>query len=134
MADVGTGTTIAFASSSFSAEILSVNGNDISREDIDTTHMGTTGYRTSMPSDLVEGGTIDFEFAFNADEQPPVQSAAEMITITFPIPSTLTSGATLVFSGYINSWSWTDPLEEKMTANATIKVDGVTPPVWTNAS
>ncbi len=131
MADVGTGTTIVFATSSFSADVLSVNGNDISRADIETTHMGTTGYKTYIPSDLVEGGTVDMEFAFNPNSQPPVSGAAETITITFPIPSGGTTGATLVFTGYINSWSFGDTLEEKMTGNATIKVDGVSDPVWT---
>lgn len=134
MPDVGTGTTIAFATSSFSAEILSVNGNDISREDIDTTHMGTTNYRTFMPSDLVDGGSIEMEINFDPDAQPPVTAVPEQITITFPIPSGSSNGATLVFSGYVNNWSWSDPLEEKMTATMTIKVDGNTEPAWTDAS
>ncbi len=134
MPDVGTGSTIAFGTSAFTAEIMNINGNDMfSREDIDTTHMGTTGYRTYMPSDLVEGGTVDFEFAFDPDEQPPI-GAAETITITFPIAAGNSSGATLVFTGYIKTWSFSDPLEEKMTANATIKVDGMTDPVWTDGA
>ena len=131
--DVGTGTTIAFGTSSFTAELLSLNGNDISREDIDVTHMGSTVYREFQPSDLVDGGTIDMELAFDPDEQPPVLAVAETITITFP--SSLANGATFVFTGYVNSWSWADPLEDKMTASCTIKVDGKgTAPAWTDAS
>lgn len=132
MSDIGTGTTIAFGTSSFDAELLSLNGNDISREDIDVTHMGSTAYREFMPSDLVDGGSIDMEIMFDPDEQPPINAAAETITITFP--TSLASGATFVFTGYVNSWSWGDPLEDKMTAQLTIKVDGKTDPEWTVAS
>ena len=59
MADVGTATTIAFATSSFSAELLSLNGNDISRDDIDITHMGSTVFKEFMPGDLQDGGMIE---------------------------------------------------------------------------
>lgn len=132
--DIGTGIAIAFGTSSFSAELLALNGNDISREDIDTTHMGTTAYRTFMPSALVDGGTIEMEFGFDPDEQPPIEAAPETITITFPLPSGMSTAATLAFTGYINSWSWGAPLEDKMTGTATMKVDGLTDPVWTDAA
>lgn len=134
MADTGTGATIVFGTSAFTAEIMSMSGNDISRADIDDTHLTTTGYRTYIPSDLLEGGTVEFEFAFDPDSQPPIDGAAETITITFPIPAGDSSGATLAFTGYINNWSWSVPLEEKMTGSATIKVDGKTDPVWTDAA
>lgn len=134
MPDTGTGTTIAFGTSGFTAEIMSVNGNDISREDIETTHMGTTNYKTFIPGDLVDGGTLEVEFSLDPDDQPPVTAAAETITVTFPVPSGLSSGATYVFSGYVNSWSFTDAKEELMTGSMTIKVDGNTEPVWTDAS
>ncbi len=131
MADVGTGTAIVFGTSGFTAEITDVNGSDMTREDIDISHLGTTGYKEYMPSTLIEGGTVDFEFAFDPDQQPPISGASETITITFPIPAGGSTAATLAFSGYLNSWSWGAPLEEKMTASATIKVDGVTDPAWT---
>lgn len=130
--DVGTGTTIAFGTSGFTAEILSLNGNDITREDIDVTHMGSTGYREFMPSDLVDGGSIELELGFDPDSQPPITSAAETVTITFPLPAGGTTPATFVFTGYINAWSWTAPIDETMTATATVKVDGQgTAPAWT---
>ena len=134
MADVGTGTTIAFATSSFTAEVININGNDISREDIETTHMGTAGYRTYVPSRLVEGGTVDMEITFDPDVQPPIAGVAESITVTFPLVSPLTINGKVVFTGYVNSWSWADAVEEKLSANITIKVDGLTDPVWTAAS
>ncbi len=129
---VGTATTITFGTSAFTAELLGLSGNDISREDIDITHMGSTIYREFMPSNLVDGGSVDMEILWDPDDQPPVEAVAETITITFP--SALANGATLVFTGYVSSWSWGSPLEDKMTANFTMKVDGKTDPAWTDAS
>jgi hypothetical protein len=130
--DVGTGTTIAFGTSSFSADVMSLSASDIAREDIDVTHMGSTGYKEFQPSDLVDGGSIEMEIGFDPDSQPPISGAAEVITITFPTPAGGISGATFVFNGYVSSWSWGAPLEEVMTATITIKVDGTgTAPAWT---
>ena len=129
-ADVGTATTIAFATSSFTAEVKSINGSDISREDVDVTHMGSTSYMEFQPAELADGGSIEMEIHFDPDSQPPILGAAETITITFPIPSGGASGATFIFTGYVNSWSWEAPLEEVMTAEITIKVDGKTDPAW----
>jgi len=132
--DVGTGTAIAFGTSSFTASVLSLSGSDIAREDIDITHMGSTGYKEFMPSDLVDGGSIEMEIAFDPDEQPPISAAAEEITITFPIATGNSTGATFVFNGYVSSWSWETPMEEAMTATITIKVNGSGTPVWTDGA
>ena len=133
--DVGTGCTVVFGTSGFTADIMSLNGSDITREDIDVTHMGSTGYKEFQPSDLVDGGTVEMEIGFDPDEQPPISGAAETITITFPVPSGGASGATFVFVGYVNSWTWTAPMEEVMTATITIKVAGTgTAPAWTDSA
>jgi hypothetical protein len=130
--DVGTGTTISFATSSFTAELLSLNGSDIAREPIDVTHMGSTTYKEFQPSDLVDGGSIEMEIGFDPDAQPPISAASEVITITFPTPPGGVAGATFVFQGFVTSWSWESPLEENMTATITVKVDGTgTAPAWT---
>lgn len=132
MSDVGTGTTIVFATSAFTADVLSINGNDISRPSIDVTKMASSAYREFIPGKLVDGGSIEVEALFDPDNQPPVDQAAETITITFPIPAGGLTGATFVFVGYVETWSWADPLEDRMTATMTIKVAGTgTAPAWT---
>jgi len=133
-ADVGTGTTIVFGTSSFSAEVTNLNGTDMARSDVETSHMGTTGYKTYIPGKLLEGGAVEMEISFDADQIPPLAAVAETVTVTFPVPTGKASGANVAFSGYINSWSWTDPIEDKMTAEVTVKVDGLTDPVWTVSS
>ena len=129
--DVGTGTTIVFGTSGFTAEVLSLDGADISREAIEVTHMGSTGYKEFNPSDLVDAGSIEMEIGFDPDDQPPISAAAETITITFPVPPGGITGATFTFTGFVSEWAWSSPLEENMTASITIKVDGKgTAPAW----
>lgn len=133
-ADVGTGTTIVFATSGFAAGILDVNEDEISRAVIDKTVMASTGNRRKMPGDLVDWGDVTFEFEFDPDEQPPISAAPETITITFPVPSGGSTGATLAGEGFISAWQWGSPLEDKMTAQATITWTGDTGPTWTDST
>jgi len=131
-ADVGTGIAIVFGTSGFTAEITDINGQGIARESINTSHHGTIAWHTFIPSDLVNPGTTTLEFNFDPDAQPPVTAAAETITITFPVPSGLTNGATAAGTGFIESWEWGAPLEEKMVGTAVIKWSAL--PTWTAAS
>ena len=124
MADVGTGTQVTFATSGFAAELLSVNGQDIARDEIETSHMGTVGYKTFMPADLIDPGAVDLEFAFDPDERPPVEQPPEQITITFPVPPGKSNGARVQGIGFISQWSWGAEVGAKMTGSAKIKWSG----------
>ena len=132
MADVFTGATIAFGTSGFTAEYLGGAQDGITRVAIPTSHLGTTLSHTFMPGDLADEGEFTAEWAFNPNNQPPIRGAAETVTITFPVPSGLSNGATAVFSGFCTGWQWTGALEEKMTANMTVKISGSV--IWTDAS
>jgi len=129
MSDTGTGTTIAFGTSSFSAEIMGVTASGSSRGSYDTSHMGTTGSMSKAPLSLVDEGGVDIEFNFDPDTQPPIAGAIEEVTITFPIPAGGSSGATLIGDGFITDFSWGAEFEEKMTASATLTWSDA--PAWT---
>lgn len=125
----GTGATIAFGTSSYSADILSINGSGITRPSIDTSHMGST-VRTFIPGDLVDNGTVEVEIIFDPDDQPPISAAAETITIEFNSPET--TGAQAAGSGFVTDWEFGAPLEDKMTGTYTIKWAGAV--TWTDAT
>jgi len=118
--DISTGITITF-STGFFAEILDVSPPGSSRESIQTSHMGTTNNaHTFTPADLVDWGELSVEMAFAPATTPPIASAAEVIVITFP-----DSGAsTWTFTGFMTGFEPSAPLEDRMTASATIKVTG----------
>ena len=83
MAKEATGLSIAF-SSGFFAEIRRCNPPSMSREALETTHMGTTSAKTFTPAALYDPGGIRVEIAHDPGADPPIDSAAETCTITYP--------------------------------------------------
>ncbi|NBQ49116.1 MAG: hypothetical protein EBY40_00200 [Marivivens sp.] len=123
--DNGTGTTITFGTSGFTASVTSITPvSGAERPSIDTTHLGTTTARTSIPGDLIDWGTCEIAFQFDPDNRPPIDQAAETITVTFPLSSGGSTAANLAGSGYMTGYGNEVPLEELMTAEATIKWSG----------
>ena len=129
--DIGTGTIITFATSAFTADLLSVDLSGITRESIETSHMGTAApgageiaNKTFIPGDLTDPGEISIEIHFNPETTPPIDAAAEVITITWPLAAGQAVAGTWASSGFMTDFTITDPLEDKMTATATIKLSG----------
>lgn len=124
----GFASTITFQSGFF-AQILSMSWDGISRPAINTTHMGSTaatatnfGVATYIPGKVTDPGALTVEFHFNPDTNPPIDAVAETITIGFPGSAT---PATWAGSGFMTDFSLIDPLDDKMTARATLKFSGL---------
>lgn len=129
--DVGTGTTLVFGTSSFTSELLSVGHSGISRVSIETSHMGTAapgagkfGNMTFIPGDLSDPGELSVEFHFDPDQLPPIDKVKETITVTFPLVAGDATAAKFASDGFMTDFEYTDDLETKMTATATIKLSG----------
>lgn len=119
---IGTGTTITFGTSAFSADILDVSGPNLQRGSVDLSHMGTTTARTFVPTDLYDGGEVTFDILFDpADALPPINGDAETITID---PAGVGATDTLQFSGFMTGFEYGFPFEDRMTASVTVKVAG----------
>ncbi len=116
MAQVGTGISIAF-SNGFFAEILNVADQGMERVSIDATHMGSTEM-AFMPGLLINWGQLECEIAFDPDTTPPLTGAPEVVTITYP------NGTTWARAGFMTGFQYQAPLEERMTATASIKFTG----------
>lgn len=116
--DIGTGITILFGTSAFGGEILDVSGPESTRESVDVSHQATVGPRRFIPADLYDNGEATWDVHFNPDTDFPIGEVIESITITWP------SGATWVFDGFMTGHGPASPLEDKMVASITIKVDG----------
>ena len=73
---------------------------------------------------------LELELNFDADNPltnpVPYDQPAETITVTFPIPatSTLATGATMVASGFMTTFGYGVPLEDKMPVTAVVKFSG----------
>jgi hypothetical protein len=118
--DIGTGSTIEFSTMLTTAvgEILSIDWAGIERQAVDISHMGTTGGRLFMPSDLYDPGEVTVEMHLNSTNTPLITATAAAITITFPDAETWSASA------FMTGFELADPLEDKMTATATFKATG----------
>lgn len=121
VADTGIGTTITFTgSTAFIANVLTLSWDGISRPALDTSHLGTSTWRTFIPGDLVDPGSLAIEMQFEAANAPPITATANTVTINFP------------GGGTTNDWSATGFLtdfainvdEGIQTATANLKLSG----------
>lgn len=122
--DIGTGASITFGTSSWTANLTAINGEPLTREAISTTHLGTTTAHTFTPADLFDPGGVQMDFQFDPDDYPPIDQAAETITVTFPLSSGGSSAATWAATGFMTNFEYGVPLEELMTGSATVKFSG----------
>jgi len=123
MATIGTGTTITFQSGLF-AEIIELEWSGGDRSFYETTHFGTTGGMTYSPGSLYDAGEISVRYAFDPEIDPTtaITAAAETVTITF---ADAAPASTMAASGFMRTVpTITVPLEDRVTAQATIKLSG----------
>ena len=127
---LGTGTSITFGTSAWTAQITSLAQSGRSRPAIKTSHLGTpdttgTGSDTFQGGVLVDEGSIDIGYNFRpgaAGARPPIGGSAETITIEFD--STEVTGAQAAFSGFFTDDGWDAPHEDNMTGSGTVKISG----------
>lgn len=119
-ARTGKGTTITFGTSGFTADKVSISGPNQTREAIETTHLGSTDDNKSyIPDDFAEPGTFEIEFIYDpADGEPPINGAAETITLTEPDSSTRAA------SGFVTAFNATRALGERMLGSMTVQLTG----------
>lgn len=122
MAVITTGITVDDGTGFF-AEILDFGWNGISREAIDTTSMASTNARTFTPATLYDGGEVEVEVIFDPEVSPltPMSAAASTWTVTY---ADAAPASTMTASAFMTSFTVNGPLENKMTATATLKVAG----------
>ena len=123
-ADLGTGTTVAFLTSNFQALVTSVDWSGISRVAVETTNLATSTAKTFVPGDLYDGGTIRLGIQFDPDDFPPITSAAEMVKVTYPIPSGGSTAANWSASAFVTTYGAGVTVEGLMSANLELKVSG----------
>lgn len=122
--DTGTGTTLgAGTSTSFTPKIESIRLTGETIPIIDTTHMGTTGTRTAMTGDLKSACSLDIACQYNPSLTYPT-GVTETWTLTLPVPSGGTNGATLYGSGTLSEHNADIPLEEKMMSDFKVQFLG----------
>ena len=135
MADTGNSATIVFATTGFVANFHLLGGAEHEIEVIEDSHLGTTTYKTYIPGDLDEPGEFDCEFEWQGDVSPPARGTAETITVTHPVPPTLSNGATHAGTGFIQKVKLPEMVNNELQMGSlTVKWDGKTGPTYTAAT
>ena len=99
--------------------ILAKHGIDLKLGWFDTSHQGTSSYKTFTPADLADWGEITFSFHFNPDNDPPLVGAAETVTVAWP-----QGGASWAFTGFVTGVDHSADHLGKMMQDITVKVSG----------
>tara|TARA_R110000803_G_scaffold107227_2_gene175381 strand:- start:5558 stop:5941 length:384 start_codon:yes stop_codon:yes gene_type:complete len=122
MSTIGTGTTVTFQSGLF-AEIIELEWSGITRAVYETSNFGTTGGMTYAPGSLYDSGEISVRYAFDPEIDPTtaIAAASETVTVTF---ADAAPASTMAASGTMRDLTISVPLEDRVTANAVIKLSG----------
>ena len=126
---VAKGTIVAFATSSWTSEILSIGHDGVAdAPPVDVSHMGTANVAAGEIGNilfktigLVDPGTFAFGFHFDPDNLPPVDGVEEVITLTFPKESGDTTASKYVFTGAALSYSWSADHKGKIVGQLQVK-------------
>ena len=122
---VGTGTTIVLGGITLTVDRMSIGASGISRESIETTHLGTSAARTFIPSDLYDPGSL--EVAFQLDSTTPLTTMAVetiLTTASNTFTVTMNEGGQWDGNAFVTDFSWDIPLEELATGTFTLKCTG----------
>ena len=121
--DIGTGATAAFGTSSIVSEITNISWSGVTRDTVESSHLGTVGAKTVIGGDLYDPGALTFQGHIdqNSTGNPPITQAMETspgITLTFPNAKIWTA------NGALQSFEVTVPLEDKMVCTGVVKFSG----------
>lgn len=116
---LGHGTTVTF-DSGFLAEVLSLTWSGIERAPVPNSTFATTGGKTFQPADTYDPGELVMEILHDATDTPPILSAAETVTLAWPVTPTRSDS----FSGFMTGYEIVAQDEEKVRGTARIKASG----------
>ena len=115
----GHGTTLTF--SGLVANMISIDGPSFSREQIDTTHLGTTVTKTSTPADLFDAGEISVEIEFDPSYIVPIDGTTGSLAVRWAgaTPATWTWS-----SAYCTSFKTGAQTGQRLAATVGFKLNG----------
>lgn len=136
---VGTGTSIVFGTSGYSAELLGLDWSGVSRGTVETSHMGmdltpvadSIGNAIHIPHEIVHAGELTATVHFDPTALPPMVTEigaanavvlSETITVIFPTVGADSTPADWEFEGFCKGFSVSAPHEDVMTATLDIRI------------
>jgi predicted secreted protein len=120
----GVGTTITMDGTPI-AEVNSISGPTMTRDQIDVTSLDSTGGYREFIGGFRDGGTVTLNMNFTADSYGVMMEAYQdenlhPFVITFPD----SEGSTVSFSGIVTECPLAIPTDDKVTSDVNVKVTG----------
>ena len=132
MADTGAGATLALTTTGSIGTIKSIKMNEITIDDLETSDLSSTSWKTFIATDLADPGELTADIYFDGDASVPSLGVSETVTLTLPKVVATNTAATYAGTGYVKSYKLPDfDIGELQMATITVKFDGLTPPAWT---
>jgi len=130
---IGKTTTIADSVGAI-ANVDAIGDLSLTADEIEDTVYGAGGWKTFVQG-LKDAGTFDLTVNYNKDTsgntrltQAFVSGDSAQYTITFP------DSSTLIFTAFVAGIGIAVPKDEKVQRTFTLRIDGKTPPVFSEAS
>jgi predicted secreted protein len=130
---IGKTTTIADPSGNI-ANVDSIGDISLSADEIEDTTYGSSGWKTFVQG-LKDGGTFDVVLNYDSTDTSNNRlitafnsGGSAQYTITFP------DSSTLIFTAFVSGIGIAVPKDEKVQRTFTLRIDGKTPPVFSEAS
>jgi hypothetical protein len=111
--------TLTFGTSGYALYITGWNRTGHGVDDVQTSHLGTTGLHTYIPTAIAEGGELSLDVQYDPATEITIGGTAENITL-----DPAASGDTVAFSGYVKSYEYSGKVNELMTGTIVVKVAG----------
>lgn len=132
--DTGHGGSITFGTSSRALNWLTIDPGERSRPAVDITHLASTN-PTYMVGDLEEPGEVTLTFQWDSAGTAgwyATSTAAETVTITWPVAPGGTTAATYAGTGIVTRVKFPNlQTNQVQTGEMTVKWTGSTAPTWT---
>lgn len=109
-------------------EVLSITGPNLALNIVDATHMESPGATQEFIPGLIDPGTITMNLAFvpsNTTQSNLVTDLKNRTKRNFQIVFPDTGTTTWSFAGYVTGWAVTAPINDRLTADVTVKVTSV---------
>ena len=130
---IGKTTTIADSSGNI-ANVDAIGDLSLTADEIEDTVYGTGGWKTFVQG-LKDAGTFDLTVNYDKDmsgntrlTQAFVSGGSKQYTISFP------DSSTLIFTAFVSGVGIAIPKDEKVQRTFTLRIDGKTPPAFSEAS
>ena len=130
---IGKTTTIADPSGNI-ANVDSIGDISLSADEIEDTTYGSSGWKTFVQG-LKDGGTFDVVLNYDSTDTSNNRlitafnsGESKQYTVTFP------DASTFIFTAFVSGVGIAVPKDEKVQRTFTMRIDGKTPPAFSEAS